>query len=61
MKIKWNNDVIRRIISDDSCSTCWLFHDGAASCNPTLIDLCVTENVCYTFRLHKSADSIFLI
>lgn len=60
MKIKLNNDVIKRIISDGSCIGCWC-NKGTASCNPTLIDLCTTENLCYLFRPYNPIDSIFLI
>lgn len=62
MKIKLNDDVIKRIISqDDTCTKCWWFKNSEASCNPFLQDLCVTENICYIFHPYKSDDSIFLI
>lgn len=60
MKIILNDYAIKRIISDGSCIGCWC-NKGTASCNPTLIDLCTTENICYLFRPYKPIDSIFLI
>lgn len=62
MKIKYNNDIIRRVISDDdTCAGCCWFKAGTASCNPALIDLCLSENDVYILHPYKSDDSIFLI
>lgn len=60
MKIKWNNDAIRRVINDGSCAKCW-FKNNTASCNPDLINLCTTENSYYMLYPYKSNDSIFFI
>ena len=61
MKIRFNNDSIKRIVSKDgSCTRC-LFDDGTASCKLLLIDLCATKNICYTLHLSKFDDSIFSI
>ena len=60
MKIILNDYAIKRVISDGSCIVCWC-NKGTASCNPTLIDLCTTKDICYLLRLHKPIDSIFLI
>lgn len=60
MKMRLNNDTIKRVVSNDSCIKCWC-NNNTASCNPTLIDLCATENLYYIFRPYKSDDSIFFI
>lgn len=62
MKIKYNNDTIRRVISyDGTCAECWWFKASKARCNSALINLCISENICYTLYPCKSIDSIFLI
>ena len=61
MKMRFNNNAIGRVESNDgSCTKCW-FESDAPSCNPILIDLCVTKNICYVLRPYTSDDSIFLI
>lgn len=62
MKIKYNNDTIRRVISNDgTCAGCCWFKAGTASCNPAFMDLCLGENICYILYPHKYDDSIFII
>jgi hypothetical protein len=60
MKIIFNNDTVKRVISNGSCIGCWC-NNNTASCNPTLIDLCTAKDNCYLFRPYKPTDSIFLI
>lgn len=61
MKIILNDCAIKRAISDGTCAKCWWFKADKACCNPMLIDLCTTENICYTLHPYKFDDSIFLI
>ena len=61
MKMRFENDTIGRVESNDgSCTKCCFVSDTPC-CNPILIDLCVTDNIGYTFRPYASDDSIFLI
>jgi hypothetical protein len=62
MKIKWNNDTLRRVISDDdTCAGCCRFEADRAGCNPDFIDLCLGENIYYILQPCKYDDPIFLI
>ena len=60
MKIVLNNNVVRRVISNDSdCSRC-VFRNNNPSCIPELVDFCTTNNN-YILHLGELANSIFLI
>ena len=62
MKMRFNNVTIERVVSekDGSYTKCWFESDTPCG-DPTLVNLCVTNNTCYIFRPYTSDDSIFLI
>ena len=62
MKMRFNNDTIGRVVSeeDGSCTKCW-FERGTPCCYLILVNLCVANNISYIFRPYTSNDSIFLI
>lgn len=60
MKIRLNNNDIKRVASNGGCFECWF--NKPSLCKLHLIDLCVTENICYILHPYKSNNnSIFFI
>jgi hypothetical protein len=60
MKIRLNNNDIKRVASNGGCFECWFSKHSL--CKRYLIDLCVTENIYYILHPYKSNNnSIFFI
>jgi hypothetical protein len=62
MKIILNDYAVRRVVSNDGSCTGCIFKKDTPCCNPRLVNLCTTKDICYIFlRLSETTDSIFFI